>query len=127
MRAKLARPRGAAKSSAVPKGKRNFPEGKQISPVMRKVRGSLAPLKAAAELRFLTGQPLSICQKTLSGHRIENRDMLAALFTTRLAASAVLGLIPKDVRDPTARKLRKFAAKLNLQLELDRLDREMDE
>ncbi|CAL77386.1 hypothetical protein BRADO3608 [Bradyrhizobium sp. ORS 278] len=72
----------------------------------------------------MTGEPLSICQKLLSGHRVENRDMLVALCQTRLVIDAVLGLIDPDVKDPTARAVRKAMRKLKLELELARLDRE---
>ncbi|MBR0855638.1 hypothetical protein [Bradyrhizobium liaoningense] len=112
-----------SKSARFPKGNQNFPEGKQISPVMQKVRSSLEGAKAAQQLQFLTEQPLSICQKTLSGHRDENRDMLYALGGTHLIVPALLGLIPRDVQDPWARKLRKAAYKLYLEQEAERNER----
>nr|WP_157872577.1 hypothetical protein [Bradyrhizobium sp. ORS 278] len=124
MTSKLSGGSAKAKSGRFPDGNRNCPKGNPISPVMQNVRGSLGAVKAAQELQFLTGEPLSICQKLLSGHRVENRDMLVALCQTRLVIDAVLGLIDPDVKDPTARAVRKAMRKLKLELELARLDRE---
>jgi hypothetical protein len=116
--------RSPAKSNRFPTGNPNFPEGNRISPVMQKVKGSLASVKAAEELHFLTGQPLSICQKLLSGHRVENRDMIIALFQTHLVVDVILGLIDQDVHDPLARAVRKAIKKIKLQRELDQLEAE---
>jgi hypothetical protein len=121
-----AKVRGAAaqrKKRRFLSGNQNFPSGNQISPVMQKVRGSLKQVKAAQELVFLTGQPLSICQKVLSGHRIENREMLAALFHSKLITSAIIGLT-EGVSDPDAKAIRKFAQKLELKRQLAALDQE---
>lgn len=74
----------AAKRAHFPEGNQNFPRGNQISPVMQKVRGLLPPQKTAWHLHCLTGQPLSTCQKALSGARDENREMLVALLRSRL-------------------------------------------
>lgn len=115
-----------AKSGRFPRGNQNFPAGNQISPVMQNVRGSLGTVKAAQELEFLTEQPLSICQKLLSGHRVENRDMLVALCQTRLVIDTILGLIDPDTKDPTARAVRKLLKKYKLQQELQRLEAEDD-
>jgi hypothetical protein len=93
---------------------------------MQNVRGSLGTVKAAQELEFLTEQPLSICQKLLSGHRVENRDMLVALCQTRLVIDTILGLIDPDTKDPTARAVRKLLKKYKLQQELQRLEAEDD-
>jgi hypothetical protein len=112
------------KNRAIPNGKPNFPEGNRISPVMQKVKGSLCRVKSAQELQFFTGQALSICQKLLSGHRVENREMIVALAQTHLVADLVLGLIAEDVKDPVARAMRKAAKKLKLQRELERLEAE---
>jgi hypothetical protein len=60
------------------------------------VKGSLASVKAADELHFLTGQPLSICQKLLSGHRVENRDMIIALFQTHLVIDVIWTLVDAE-------------------------------
>src|SRR4051812_46007821 len=103
----VARHRSTGKQGRFPKGNRNCPQGNPISPVMQKVRSSLGTLKAAQELSFLTAQPLSIAQKLLSGHRVENREMIVALAQTRLSADLVLGLIAEDVKDPVARAMRK--------------------
>jgi hypothetical protein len=88
------------------------------------VKGSLASVKAADELHFLTGQPLSICQKLLSGHRVENRDMIIALFQTHLVVDVILGLIGQEVSDPVARAVRKAIKKIKLQRELEQLETE---
>jgi hypothetical protein len=93
---------------------------------MQNVRGSLVGLKAAQELEILTGQPLSNCQKMLSGQRDENREMLIAFAQTRLVVDTFLGLIDPDVKDPTARAVRKLLKKYKLQQELQRLEAEDD-
>jgi hypothetical protein len=117
--------RGAiAKSKRFPIRNQNCPDGNPISPVMQNVRGSLVGVKAARELEDLTGQPLSNCQKMLSGHRDENREMIIALCQTRLVIDTVLGLIDPEVRDPTARLVRKTLKKLKLHQELARLETE---
>ena len=91
---------------------------------MQKVKSSLGTVKAARELSFLTAQPLSITQKLLSGHRVENREMIVALAQTHLVVDLILGLIADDVKDPVARAMRKAAKKIKLQRELERLDAE---
>jgi hypothetical protein len=126
MSAKLARAAVIAKSERFPIRNQNFPDGNQISPVMQNVRGSLVGTKAAQELEILTGQPLSNCQKMLSGHRDENREMIVALCQTRLVIDTMLGLIDPETRDPTARLVRKTLKKLKLQQELARLEAEDD-
>lgn len=126
MAKRLPRRAAAAKSGRFPAGNRNFPKRNQISPVMQKVRSSLKPVKAAQELVFLTGQPLSICQKVLAGCRDENREMLAALFRCRLITSAIIGLT-EGVNDPDVKAIRKFAQKLELKRQIAALDREDDE
>lgn len=90
---------------------------------MQKVRGSLKPVKAAQELTFLTGQPLSICQKVLSGHRKENGDLIASFFRSRLITSAIIGLT-EGVNDADAKAVRKFCQKLELKRQLAALDQE---
>jgi hypothetical protein len=120
----VANRRGAGKSERFPIGNQNCRTGNPISPVMQNVRGSLAGLKAAQELEILTGEPLSNCQKMLSGHRDENREMIVALCQTRLVIDTILGLIDPEVRDPTARLVRKEMKKLKLKLELQRLEAE---
>ncbi len=90
---------------------------------MQKMRGSLKHVKAAQELMFLTGQPLSICQKVLCGQRIENREMLAAFFRSRLIVPAIIGLT-EGVTDPDAKAIRRFAQKLELKRQLAALDQE---
>jgi len=67
------------RSERFPKGNQNFLSGNRISPVAQKLRALLPPNKAAYKLQSLTEQPLSICQKLLSGHRTENIEMLRAL------------------------------------------------
>lgn len=124
MSPRVAPPRDAGKKPRFPAGNRNFPQGNPISPVMQKVKSSLGVVKAAQELSFLTGQPLSICQKLQSGHRVENREMIVALAQTHLVVDLVLGLIAEDVKDPVARAMRKAARKIKLQRELARLDAE---
>jgi hypothetical protein len=121
MSAKLAKPRAAAKSGRFPKGNQIFPEGNRISPVMQKVRGSLRPVKAAQELVFLTGEPLSICQKTLTGHRCENRELLLAMMRTRLITDVVIAATA-GATDPDAKALRKLAQKLELQRKLREIE-----
>lgn len=91
----------------------------QLSPVMRAVKSALSPPKRAQQLAALTGQPLSICQKTLSGHRVENREMIDGLMQTRLILDVLIAGI-RPGADPVARKVRKFAQQLQLDLEYER-------
>jgi hypothetical protein len=126
MTRKLAAARRAAKSGRFPKGNPNFPARKQISPVMQKVRGSLSEVKSAEELHFLTSQPLSICQKLLSGHREPNAAMYEALFQTALITDAILGLT-EGATDPKVRAVRKAVKRLKLEDEIARLEAGDDE
>ena len=121
MKAKVAAARRPAKSSRFPKGKQNVPKGNRISPVMRKVRGSLAPAKAAEDLVFQTGQPLSICQKTLSGHRAPNAAMYEALFQSSLIVDAILGLT-EGATDPKVRAVRNLVRRMKLEDEIKRIE-----
>lgn len=93
---------------------------------MQKVRGSLAPVKAAEELRFRTGQPLSICQKLLSGHRAPNAAMYEALFQSPLIVDAILGLT-EGATDPKVRAVRKAVRRLKLEDDIRRLEAGEDE
>ena len=124
MSPRVAPPRPAGKKRRFPSGNQDCPNGNPISPVMQKVKGSLGERKPARALALLTGEPLSICQKLLSGHRVENREMIVALAQIHLVVDLVLGLIAEDVKDPTARAMRKAAKKIKLQRELERLDAE---
>ncbi len=112
---KLARVK--AKNGRCPEGNPNSSDGLENSPVMRRVRDKLPNKKAAPKLAFLTGQPLSICQKTLAGNRLPNAAMLAALFEDELIIDAILGLIPEDATHPKVRAVRKAIRMLELEFE----------
>lgn len=88
---------------------------------MQKVKISLGAAKPAATLAFLTGEPLSICQKLLSGHRAPNAAMYEALFKTPLIIDAVLGLT-EGASDPQAKAVRKAVLRIKLENELARLE-----
>lgn len=122
MTSKVAKPRAAAKSGRVPERNQIVPAGNRISPVMQKVKVSLKPHKAAEELEFLTSQPISNCRKYLSGDRVENHAMLAALFQTHLIAAAIVGLT-EGCADPDVRAIRKHAKSILLD-QRHRRDRE---
>lgn len=123
MTGKVAKKAANTKSGHFPQRNRTIPEGNQISPVMQKTRGLLGGVKTAQELNFLTAQPLSLCQKTLTGHRLENRDMLAAMAQSKLIIAVVLGL-SEGSDDPVVKQVRKAVRKIELQLQLDAIDRE---
>ena len=113
--------RKTAKSARFPKGNQNFPKGKQISPVMQKLRGSLPKVKSAEALVFHTGQALSICQKTLSGHRRPNGEMYEALFQSPLIVDAILGLT-EGATDRKVLAVRKAIRRIKLEDEIARLE-----
>lgn len=123
MTSKVAKHRAPAKSARVPEGNQIAPEGNQISPVMQKARGLLGPVKAAEMLQFLTGRPESLCRKNLSGDRIENRDMLAAMAQSKLIIAVVLGL-SEGSTDPVVKAVRKEVRKIELKLQLEAIDGE---
>jgi hypothetical protein len=118
--------RRSAKSARFPKGKQNFPNGNRISPVMQKLRDTLQAVKAAEELQFQTGQPLSICQKLLSGHRAPNGRMYEALFQSPLIVDVILGLT-EGATDKHVRAVRKAVRRIKLEAEIARLDAGDDE
>lgn len=68
-----------AKSASIRIRNQNCRIRNQISPVMAVVNSALPADKRAYHLHILTGEPLSSCQKMLSGHRSENLDMLRKL------------------------------------------------
>jgi len=117
MPAKLAKPRAAAKSAHCPEGNQKASGEAVSSPVMRRVRDALGDRKPAAKLHFLTDQPLSICQKTLSGNRLPNAAMYEALFGSELIIPTILGLIPDDATDPRVRAVRRAIRRLELDFE----------
>jgi hypothetical protein len=110
-----------AKLRRFPQGNQSIPQGNPISVVMQKVRGSLGDSKPAQTLRFLTDQPLSICQKTLSGHRAPNAAMYEALFRSPLIVEAILGLT-EGATDPKVRAVRKAVKRIKLEDEIARLE-----
>jgi hypothetical protein len=93
---------------------------------MQKVKGLLTGPKPARQLQDLTDQPLSICQKLLSGHRVENREMLTALLRTRLIADVILA-VTEGASDPTVKAVRKAVKCVKLERELARLKAGDDE
>lgn len=120
------RARGAAKSRRFPEGNHFFPEGKQISPVMQKMRDLLPRHKAAWQLHCMTGQPLSICQKVLSGHRQPNVEMMQALLAAddvSIAGEALVAFIGKDA--PLAQWIADKQDLRRLQAELDAIKARM--
>ena len=111
------------------RGNQNFLAGNQIpqiSAVMQKVKGSLGRPNGAETLAFLTSGSLSTCQKLLSGHLVENGDMLRAMCRTHLAVDAVLGLTEGAV-DPVAKRLHKLAKRLKHELEIEKIDAGRDD
>lgn len=117
MSAKPAKPRAAVKSARCPAGQQIAPQSVNISPVMQRVRAALGERKSAARLHYLTDQPISICEKTLSGNRLPNAAMIEALFGCELIIPAILGLIPEDATDPRVRAVRKAIRRLELDFE----------
>ncbi|HWW46569.1 MAG TPA: hypothetical protein VNZ94_01865 [Xanthobacteraceae bacterium] len=65
----------------------------QISPAMQKVRDSLPPHKSAYHLHILTDQPLSTCQKMLTGGRAENLEMITALLRSEMGREVLFALM----------------------------------
>lgn len=127
MTSKVAKPRRATKSRRFPKGNPNVPEGNPISPVMQKVKASLRHQKKPARaLSDLTDQPLSICQKLLSGHRTENAAMQTALFQTWLIYDLILGSTI-GATDPDVRAVRQAVKVLKLEREIKRIKAGDDE
>jgi hypothetical protein len=117
MTGKVAPRRAAAKSDHCPKGNPKVARPVENSPVMQRVRVSLGGNKPSAKLHFLTGQPLSICQKTLAGNRLPNAAMIEALFADELIIDAILGLIPDTATHPKVRAVRKAIRRLELDFE----------
>jgi hypothetical protein len=69
----------------------------------------------------LTDQPLSTCEKLLSGHRLPNPETLAALCQSRLVIETVLALTEGGT-DPVVRDVHKAVRRLKLERELSELD-----
>ncbi len=90
-------------------------------PVMQKVQEVLPKGKAVAELVFLTGQPLSTCQKMLSDNRMPNPAMIAALCQSKLVIETVLALTEGGT-DPAVREVHKAVKRIQLERELAKLD-----
>jgi len=65
----------------------------QISPVMQKVRELLPPHKSAYHLEILSDQPLSNCQKMLTGERAENLEMVTALLRSEMGREVLFALM----------------------------------
>lgn len=118
--------RGTAKSRRFPERNQNFPGGNRISLVMQKVKASLPKPNSAEHLAVFTNQPLSICQKLLSGHRVENRTMMGALLRSRFIIDVLLAET-EGANDPTVRGVRRAIKRLRLEGELKRLDDGEDE
>lgn len=118
--------RARGKSGALHEGKKDFPPGNPIAPVMQKLKSSLKGDKPAPTLAFLTGQPLSICQKLLSGHRRPNAAMYEALFAGELIVDAILGLT-EGATHPKVRAVRRAVKRIKLQDEIARLEAGDDE
>lgn len=117
MARKVAARSRAAKSRHCPEGNQKVVQTPWISPVMRKVRGSLGDKKPAQKLAFLTDQPLSICQKLLAGNRLPNAAMYEALFADELIIDTILGLIPEDATHPKVRAVRTAMRRLEIDFE----------
>lgn len=129
MTKQVARSRAQAKSAPSDARNQNFRVGNQtpqISPVMQKVKGSLPRPNTAETLEFLTKGSLSTCQKLLSGHAVENGDMLRSMCRTHLAVDVVLGLV-EDATDPVAVRLRKLVKRLKHEIEIEKLDAGVEE
>lgn len=117
MTRKVTRGPRSAKTGRCPEGQQKADPAANFSPVMQRVRASLGDHKSSAKLHYLTGQPLSICEKTLSGNRLPNAAMIEALFTDELIIAAILGLIPDDATHPKVRAVRKAMRRLELDFE----------
>ncbi len=126
MSRKLTAARAAAKSGRFLNRNPNFPDGNPISPVMQKVKGSLRGEKPARTLALLTGQPLSTCQKLMSGHRTENPEMIAALFHTPLLTDVILAYTA-GATDPVVRAVRKAVRLVKLEQEIARVSAGQDD
>jgi hypothetical protein len=94
---------------------------RQLAAVMQRVQTSLPERKAVQELVFLTGQPLSTCQKLLSGNRLPNPESLVALCQSRLVIETVLGLT-EGSDDPVVQDVHKAVRRLELERELAQID-----
>lgn len=121
MSAKLTKTRAKPKPRVCRKGNPKASEATAFPPVMQRVQASLPERKAVAELMFLTGQPLSSCQKMLAGIRLPNPEMLAALCQSRLVIETVLALTEGGT-DPVVRDVHKAVRRLQLERELARID-----
>ncbi|QUS40595.1 hypothetical protein RPMA_18435 [Tardiphaga alba] len=125
----VAKSRVQAKPAPSDSRNQNFRVGNQtpqISAVMQKVKGSLPRPNSAETLEFLTNGSLSTCQKLLSGHAVENGDMLRSMCRTHLAVDVVLGLV-EDATDPVAVRLRKLVKRLKHEIEIEKLDAGVEE
>ena len=125
----LTKSRSGAKSDAVSTVNQNClgeNQNPQISPVMQKVKASLGRPNGAEKLAFLTSGALSTAQKLLSGHLIENGDMLRAMCRTYLAVDVVLGLT-EGATDPTARRVHKLMKRLRHEIEIEKIDAGRDD
>jgi hypothetical protein len=121
MKSKLAKTRAKPKSGNCRIRNQKTAAEVVFPPVMQKVQDALPSGNAVAELVFLTGQPLSNCQKMLSENRLPNPAMLAALCQTRLVIETVLALTEGGT-DPAVRDVHKAVLRLQLERKLAALD-----
>lgn len=118
---KLAKSHAPTKSGHCRMGNQKGTTDRQLATVMQNVQAALPPRKAVQELVFLTGQPLSTCQKLLAGNRLPNPESLVALCQSRLVIETVLGLT-EGCDDPVVRDVHKAVRRLKLERELAQLD-----
>lgn len=121
MVAKVAKTRGKPKSATFPKRQEKKSPAGGLLAVMQNVQAVLEPGTAAKTLHFFTDQPISTCEKLLSGHRLPNPETLAALCQSKLVIETVLGLTAGGT-DPVVRDVHKAVMRLQLERKLAQLD-----
>lgn len=117
----LAKSRGKAESGHCRQRNQKDLTDRQLAAVMQKVQGALPGRKSVQEMMFLTGQPLSTCQKLLAGIRLPGAESLAALCQSRLVIETVLGLT-EGSDDPVVKDVHKAVRRLQLERELAQID-----
>lgn len=121
MTGKVAKTTAKPKSACCPIRQEKKSAASGLAAVMRNVQAVLEAGTAAKTLQFLTDQPISTCEKLLSGHRLPNPETLAALCQSKLVIETVLGLTAGSA-DPIVRDVHKAVMRLQLERKLAQLD-----
>ena len=121
MTSKLAKQRAKPKSDDCRIRNQKDLTDRQLAAVMQRVQTSLPDRKAVQEMMFLTGQPLSTCQKLLAGIRLPGAESIAAMCQSRLVIQTVLGLT-EGSDDPVVQSVHKAVRRLELERELAQID-----